>query len=234
MENSNKEIGRRITQARERARMSKKDLANKTHVSPSTITRYENGEFGRVKIALIEAFAKATGVNPAWIDGNSDQMILSDSDRFWRWAQDYNERNFPDAIAPIETATYPLLGEAACGEPIIAVPEYEVYSTGRKVNADAVIRAKGDSMIGARINNGDIVFIRYQRTVEDGEIAAVMVEDEETHDWEIVLKRFRRYADDLIVLHSENPAYADIVFKGDEINRLRILGKAVAFQSDLV
>lgn len=90
MTDSNKKIGRRITEAREYAKMSKKDLAEKAHVSPSTITRYEKGEFGRVKIALIEAFAKSTGVNPSWIDGNSDKMFLTDADRFERTAEIFN------------------------------------------------------------------------------------------------------------------------------------------------
>lgn len=71
---TNREIGRRITMARERCGMNKKELAEKTKVSPSTITRYENGDFERVKIAILESIAKATGVNPMWLSGNSEVM----------------------------------------------------------------------------------------------------------------------------------------------------------------
>lgn len=229
----NKEIGRRIEQAREYAGLSKKELSNKAHVSPSTVTRYERGEFGRIKIAIIEAFANATGVNPSWIDGNSDKMVLNDADRFWNWAKEFNARNFPDSITPATTDTYPLLGEVACGEPIIANPEYEVYSDGHRINADAVVKAKGDSMIGARIFDGDVVFIKYADTVENGQIAAVLVENMQSYDAEVVLKRFYRYGNDLIVLRSENPAYPDIEIHKEEHRRVKVIGKAIAFQSEL-
>ena len=94
MSPDSKKIGARIAQAREYAGMNKKELADKVGVSPSTVTRYENGIFDRVKIAVIEAFARATGVNPAWIDGTSDKMVLSDADRFGALAEEFNRRNF--------------------------------------------------------------------------------------------------------------------------------------------
>ena len=234
MDIKNKDIGRRIEQAREYAGLSRKELSEKAHVSPSTVTRYERGEFGRIKIAIIEAFAKATGVNPAWIDGNSDKMVLNGADRFWNWAKDFNAKNYPDSISHITTEKYQLLGEVACGQPIIANPEYETYSDGHRINADAVVKARGDSMIGARINDGDVVFIKFQEEVENGQIAAVILESMESDDAEIVLKRFYKYGDDLIVLRSENPAYTDIEIRKEEHRTVRIIGKAVAFQSDLM
>jgi repressor LexA len=79
-------------------------------------------------------------------------------------------------------------------------------------------------MTGARIYDGDLVFIRFQPTVENGEIAAVAIDDEAT------LKRVYRYGD-MIMLKPENPAYKEKVFSGEEMNKVRILGKAVAFQS---
>lgn len=147
-------------------------------------------------------------------------------------------KRYDDVLAeslfkPASARTYPVLGEVACGQPIVANDEHEVLVSGSSVRADAVVIAKGDSMVGARICDGDTVFIRYQEDVENGEIACVVIESDDTHDYEIVMKRFYKYADDLVVLHSENPAYKDMVFRGEDLNRLRILGKAVAFQSDL-
>lgn len=136
-------------------------------------------------------------------------------------------------LTPVTTKTFPLLGEVSCGEPIIANNQYEVLSDGRALNADAVVKAKGDSMIGARIYDGDIVFIRYQEQVENGEIAAVIIESADTYDAEIVLKRFYRY-DSIIVLRSENPNYKDMEYQGNDMNRVRVLGKAIAFQSELI
>lgn len=233
MNTGNKEIGRRIQQAREYANLSRKDLSERAHVSPSTVTRYERGEFGRIKLAIIEAFAKATGVNPAWIDGNSDKMVLNDADRFWNWAKAFNARNYPNAISPAATTTYPIIGQVACGQPIVANETHEVFSTGTKIKADAVVIARGDSMTGVRIYSGDAVFIRFQQEVENGQIAAVVLESMESDDAEIVLKRFYKYGDDLIVLRSENPSYSDIEIKRTDNRKVRIIGKAVAFQSEI-
>ena len=79
-------------------------------------------------------------------------------------------------------------------------------------------------MINARIADGDIVFIKQQSTVENGEIAAVVIGDEAT------LKRVYKTADG-IMLVAENPAYQPMYFSGDELNQTYVLGKAIGFQS---
>ena len=79
-------------------------------------------------------------------------------------------------------------------------------------------------MINARIFDGDIVFIKAQPQVENGEIAAVIVNDEAT------LKRVYLKSD-RIILRPENPLYDDIIFTDTDMNSVRILGKAVAFMS---
>ena len=80
-----------------------------------------------------------------------------------------------DNIIPISTKRFPLLGDIACGKPIMANEEKELYvEAGANISADFCLRAKGDSMIGARIYDGDIVFIQQQDMVDDGEIAAVL------------------------------------------------------------
>ena len=85
---------------------------------------------------------------------------------------------------------------------------------------------RDSSMIGARIMDGDIVLIRKQDMVENGEIAAVIIENEAT------LKRVYYYPKDgKLILNPENPAYAPLVYVGEELNQIRILGKAVIFYS---
>jgi len=132
-------------------------------------------------------------------------------------------------IFPIETKKFPLLGEIACGEPIFAAEEFEAYvEAGADIVADFCLRCKGDSMVNARILDGDIVFIRKQSTVNNGEIAVVVIEDEAT------LKRVFYYPDkSKLVLQSENPTYEPFIYVGEEIDHILILGKAVAFQSDV-
>lgn len=96
------------------------------------------------------------------------------------------------------------------------------------IDADFCLIMKGDSMSGARIMDGDVVFIRYQPEMENGEIAAVAIDDEAT------LKRFYRDEETgNITLVAENPAYAPIVYDRSEVEKLWILGKAVAVQSKL-
>lgn len=101
---------------------------------------------------------------------------------------------------------------------------------GTNINADFCLRASGDSMVGARILDGDIVFIRKQDMVENGEIAAVVV----NNDSEATLKRLYYYPDKgVLILKPENPAYEDLIFSGNELNQVHVLGKAMAFQSDV-
>ena len=132
-----------------------------------------------------------------------------------------------DNIYPIELKRFPLLGEIACGEPIFCNEDRESYIlAGTDIKADFCLKAHGDSMVNARIYDGDIVFIKEQPLVNDGEIAAVIIENEAT------LKRV--YFDrnnNTLQLVAENPAYRPMVYVGESLNSIRILGKAVAFQS---
>lgn len=101
---------------------------------------------------------------------------------------------------------------------------------GTDIKADFCLRASGDSMINARILNGDIVFVRKQDMVENGEIAAVVV----NNDSEATLKRIFYYKEKaLLILKAENPSFEDLIFQDEELNQVHILGKAVAFQSDI-
>ena len=135
-----------------------------------------------------------------------------------------------DNIFPIEKKKIPMLGEIACGEPIFANEDRESYVlVGTDINADFCLKAKGDSMTGARILDGDIIFIREQSIVEDGEIAAVIIDDEAT------LKRVYYEKDkNRLTLQAENPKYRPLSYEGEELDHIRILGKAVAFQSDII
>ena len=128
-----------------------------------------------------------------------------------------------DSLTPFKKVR--MLGSIACGVPIFCNEEHDyVLATGNNANADFCLTAKGDSMINARIADGDIVFIRQQSTVENGEIAAVVIGEEAT------LKRVYRTADG-VMLVAENPGYQPMYFSGEELNNMWILGKAIGFQS---
>lgn len=130
-------------------------------------------------------------------------------------------------VLPIKTKRVPLLGEIACGEPIYAAEERDMYvEVGADVDVDFALKAHGDSMTGARIYDGDLVFIRRQSIVDNGRIAAVVIDDEAT------LKRVYYYPEaQKLVLTAENPIYEPLVYVRAELDTIKILGEAVLFQS---
>lgn len=137
----------------------------------------------------------------------------------------------PPNVYQIDKQKIPVLGKIACGNPIYANEERESYvMAGTEIKADFCLIASGNSMINARIYDGDIVFIRKQNIVENGDIAAVMVSTE----GEVTLKRFFYYPQkSLLILKPENPVYEDLIFQGTELDNVHVLGKAIAFQSDV-
>lgn len=132
-----------------------------------------------------------------------------------------------DNIKPIKLKRFPMLGEIACGEPIFADEDKESFvMADMDIQADFCLTAKGDSMINARIYDGDVVFIKEMPMVENGEIAAVIIDNEAT------LKRVYYYPEDnMLQLIAENPRYKPLVYRDEALNTIRILGKAVCFMS---
>lgn len=122
----------------------------------------------------------------------------------------------------------PLYGRIACGSPILAVEDLEeTVWVPDDINVDFALTCVGDSMINARIFDGDTVYIHQQSTVENGEIAAVIVNDEE-----VTLKRVYYHSDaNELILRAENPNYPSQIYQGEALNHVRILGKAVYFLS---
>ena len=198
-------IGERIKNAREACKMSQDSLAKALgYRSRSSIAKIEAG-VSSISTEQLAHAAELLKVSPLHLLCGADDQ----------------------SIAPVSTRRLPLLGEIACGIPRFASEEFECFvDAGSNVSADFCLRAKGDSMIGARIFDGDIVFIRSQPDVLDGEIAAVLIGDEAT------LKRVYKVQGRL-QLRAENPAYPPLNYEGEECSQVRILGKAVAFQSSL-
>ena len=209
------EIYKRIRARREELGISQEELAKRMgYKSRSSINKIEKGE-NDIPQSKIVAFAKALRTTPEALMG-WEQSAAPPSD------------DLPSNVFPIQTKKVPLLGTIAAGVPIYADENFDGYrECTEDVDADFCLKIQGDSMIGARINDGDIVFIKKQPDVDNGEIAAVLIEDEAT------LKRVYKEKDSLI-LQAENPKYAPIVYTAESYVECRIMGKAVAFQSDIV
>lgn len=164
------------------------------------------------------------------VDALAKYFNINRSDLIEEHANEAVELKTFDNIYPITVKKFPLLGEIACGEPIFANEDRESYVlAGTDIDADFCLKAKGDSMMGARILDGDIVFIKETSIVDNGDIAAVAIDDE------VLLKRFEYSKEEnILALHSENPRYRTKRYMGEELNHIRVLGKAVAFQSDVI
>lgn len=209
--NEIKQICDRILKTMELNDISYGELSTMTGIPKSALHRYATGETQKIPLERIQLIAKALGVSSAWIMG---------------WAEENDNTSLPNNIIPIPKMNkIPLIGTIACGTPITAVENVECeVDIPEHVNADFALRCKGDSMIDARINDGDIVYIRQQPIVENGEIAVVLIENEAT------LKRFYREGN-TVTLMPCNSKHKPFFYSGEQLNEIRILGKAVGFTS---
>jgi repressor LexA len=186
------------------------ELSRRTGISKPRLSQYKNGVYVP-KADAICAMARVLGVSEGYLLGTTESPE-------------------PDVyVANAKFKALPVIGEIACGVPVFANEEDDgfVY-TDADTDADFCLIAKGDSMKDARINNGDTVFIKKADSVNNGEIAAVIINDEAT------LKRVYYYPDtSKLMLIPENANYEPLVFVGADLEKIRIIGRAVAFKSDI-
>lgn len=208
----------RIKRLREEKDISQDELAKRCgYSSRSTISKIEKGE-RNLTGDKIQILADVLGVKPSYLmDGDTKD--------------NFDVFSIKGVLPLPRTSKKPRLGVIACGEPILAEENIEDYDdVPDDMKCDFTLLCEGDSMINARIYNGDIVYIREQPQVENGEIAACLVDGE--FETKATLKRFYKY-DDKIILQAENPAYPPFVYVNEEMNRVRVIGKAVGFTSKL-
>ena len=210
-------VGKRIKLLREYINISQTELATAIGVSKQTLYKYENDIITNIPSDKIEAIAKITNVTPAYIMGWTEEQSTQ-KDIY----------NYPNIEPLPKMKKVPLLGTIACGEPILAEENIEDYiNMPESTKGTFALRCKGDSMINARIFDGDIVYIREQPDVENGEIAAVLIDNEAT------LKRVYKY-NNRIELRAENPTFKTMNFENEDLYKIKILGKAVGFFSKVI
>ncbi|WP_368234184.1 LexA family protein [Anaerotruncus rubiinfantis] len=193
------------------------DIAKKVGVSEATVQRWESGNIKNLRQERIAKLSEILEVSPSTLMGwETEKPNTVTDDRL---------DSLPSNITLLpKMKKVPLVGQIACGAPILAEENIEDYvDLPGHIRADYALTCKGDSMINAGIRDGDIVYIRQQETVENGQIAAVMVDREEA-----TLKRF--YFDgEVIQLVAENPKIMPMVFAGENANRVRVIGMATAY-----
>lgn len=207
----------RIKELREQKGLNMKEVSRSLNIPYTTYVNYEKGlrePTSEVLIQLADFFESSVDYLVGRSSSNEKSSLFDPS--------------LPSNLMPMpEMRKIPLIGSIACGSPIFAEEHFDgEVDIPSNIHADFALTCKGDSMINARIFDGDIVYIRKQDSVANGEIAAVLIDNEAT------LKRIR-FFDDHIVLEPENPMYKPFVYWHDDMNNVRILGKAVAFTSSI-
>lgn len=214
---SSDDFAKRIKDLRKKHNLTLEEVGNRVGVGKSTVRKWETGAIANMRRDKIAALAKALHTTPEYIMGWEDKNSF--------FSPEYEKYG----IMPITVKNIPLLGEISCGEPVFASEDRQSYvAAGVNVKADFCLKAKGDSMINARIYDGDIVFIEKCDVVENGTVAAVIIGDD------ALLKRVFFYPEQgKLLLVAENTKYPPLVYEGEELNTVKILGKAIAFQSDV-
>ncbi len=209
-------IGVRIQELRKSENLTQKKLADLLGVAPNTIGMYEQNR----RSPDLETVVKMSEI----FNVSADYLLSG-------------KKTAPitpiPEILPVTIVDVPLLGDVACGVPALAMEEWETYPVamirGMEKKIDFCLRAKGESMIGAGIKDGDIVLVRKQVEVENKQIAVVLVNDEEA-----TLKRvYYNKEKGELTLVAENPEFPPMQFRGEELEHIHILGRAVQVVGEL-
>ena len=226
-------LGELIRDYREQHSLSLRAFSRAANLSATYVSMIERDLNGRGKMPVpsvetYRAIAKAMGLDVSDLIRMVDDKIDLSPERKGVDLTLYTDNVIP--MPPMHSV--PLVGTIACGTPILAEQNIEGdVLIPEQINADFALRCRGDSMINARIFDGDIVYIRAQSVVDNGQIAAVIIVDQ--GDVEATLKRVHLF-DDHIILEPANPMYPSMSYWGKEMSSIRILGKAVGFTSTIV
>ena len=199
-------MGQRIRDLRKAAGLSQEELGLQVGVKKAAIHKYESGLVVNLKQATIEKLAAALHTTPAYLLGLDTPSL-------------------PEGALPYHpTQRIPILGRISAGMPIYAEQNIEGY-TVTDLNGGAeyfALRVSGDSMNAIGINDGYLIIVRRQESVENGEVAVVLVGDENA-----TVKRF--YATDSTVTlmpQSTNPIHQPQIYDLHR-TRIQVLGKVV-------
>lgn len=184
--------GKRIAEALSLRKMKPAELSKLANVPKSSLSLYLK-EVYEPKQDPTYAMAMVLNVSEAWLMGYDVPMERTDA----------SGTTLPTNVRPVTLKKFPMIGKIACGEPIYADQDFETFiEASSEIKADFCLTAQGDSMTGAGIHDGDVVFVKEQPIVENGQVAAVIIDDEAT------LKRWYYYPDkQKLVLNPENPKY---------------------------
>lgn len=199
----------RLKELRVSKDLSQDDLAKTLGLAKSSISMYEKGK-RKPSFEVLESLADFFNVDMDYLLGKTDKTT------------------FIPLSHGASLKKVPMLGYAAAGKPLENLNQAVFYvDIENKYDVDFCITVSGDSMIGANIFDGDIIFIKKTSEVANGRIACIQIDREK-----VCLKRFYKNGD-MVTLVSENPRYPPMVFTKDNCESLQILGIAVIKQSEI-
>ena len=197
--------GEAIQELRKSRNLNQDQLAELASLNRVTIAKYESGK--------VEPGAQALARLADALDVSVDEIL----------GRREKEETLPYGFSSLVRGAVPLIGEIACGTPILAQENIETYiDTPDGVRADFALRCRGNSMVPT-FNDGDLVLIRQQDDADDGKIAAVLIGNEAT------LKRIHRITDGLMLLPENTAEFAPLIYQGEDAAAVRILGVAVGY-----
>lgn len=207
------DLGEKIRLLRHQRGMTLEDVGDACGVGKSTVRKWESGQIANMRRDKIALVANALGVTPAYLMGWDESPALP---------------TMPANIVPVKRHTVPLLGEIAAGQPIYADEEHDLcVAVDDDIRCDFALRVRGDSMIDAGIYDGDVVLVRQQEDVDDGQIAVVLIDDEAT-------LKYLYHQPSGVQLVPANRRYSPWSYTGEAAAQVRILGLAVAQYHKLV
>lgn len=197
------DFAKRLKELRASRGLTQDDLARELNLVKSSISMYENGK-RKPSFEVLEAIADYFNVNMDTLYSSAPVFVPS-------------------------LKRVPMLGYAAAGQPLENLDGQDTYyvETDSRYAVDFCITVRGDSMINAGINDGDIVFVKAQPEVPNGKIACVEIDNER-----VCIKRFYK-TDTGVTLVSENPKYAPLQFSESNCTDFKVLGLAVLKQSEI-
>ena len=205
--------------------MSQTDLINKTGISKSLMSAYINdkAEPRQNKIGLL---AKALDINEAWLMGYDVPMEREvkkkEEDDIFKYKN----------VLKLVTVKVPFLGSVQCGTPHEAIENAEVHDfqfpEDFKMDFDFALACEGDSMVNDGIDVGDVVFIKKQEWVNNGEMAVIVIDGEAT------LKRFHYHKENnMVILKAGNSTFEDLIYIGEKLEEIRVVGKVVSVLKEI-
>lgn len=225
----------RLRQVIEEKHITYAELERLSGVPKSAIQRYASGNTKKIPLDRIFRIADALGVAPFEIVGmdhpwESEKFLAPEWSR-WKLSTDgqdpvqqaLEDQSLPSNVRPISELhrqSVPLIGKVAAGQPIMAETDYETFVTS-PVECDAALEVEGESMVPTYLP-GDIVYIKHQPTVRDGQVAVVLLDDSAT------LKRVYREKDGLMLV-SDNQDYSPIHVTDAEYDYVAIYGVPVGY-----